>query len=347
MSFRPISLLRPIIFITITLFMLQLSTGLLSAGDKAQTKFKIKTLKYYVPENRIQVETKVIDDAKVELVRCYFRAGVQENFVFIEMLSQGSSSFRGILPAPSAETNRLEYLFLAVNGNNEVSKTKTFMVTSREGADIPKWQDVGSVGKISLYTDLAEPPESVNGFTDSMTVDCVLSSARFGFVTGGIYTAAQVTEAGSAAGAAGSASTGTSSVSSGGLSSLSTGALVGIGAAVAGVTVGAIALTNENDECNEVCIQVREGEWDFYMYYRGTLFFGYGGTLSQDCCFVRFSYDPSFSGDLNGNQWSVHNTYDGYRFTGSFFGDPATSFSGTWTADSSGYSGDITGNYVQ
>jgi hypothetical protein len=196
---------------------------------KPSTEIKHKPIKYFVAEKRIELKTEVEDKAGVHLVRCYFRAVEQADYVFIAM-KPGSSLYKGILPAPSKETDILEYLFLAVNGNNQVVKTQTFKVERKEKDKVPPWQEVGSEGDIHVTTELAEAPEAPAGFADSIAMDVAESSARFGFVVGGLYTASQAAAAGGATGtAAGATSAGTVSASTGGLSTMG---YVGIGAAV-------------------------------------------------------------------------------------------------------------------
>jgi hypothetical protein len=90
-------------------------------------------------------------------------------------------------------------------------------------------------GEIQVSTELAEAPEEVSGFSDSIGTDVVESNARFGVVAGGIY-GASAAGAGAGAGAAAAAGAGAAT----GAAGLSTTAIVGIGAGVA-AGVGGIA----------------------------------------------------------------------------------------------------------
>ena len=215
-------------FIAIAFFVLPVNAGSVLAKEaiKATTKIKHKPIKYFVSEKRIKIEAKVTDKEGVNLVRCYFRAAEQADYVFVAM-NAASSLYQGILPAPSKDTEMLEYLFLVVNGKNQVVKTQTFKINKKDKEKVPAWQQVSAEGDIHVSTELAQAPETLQGFTDSIVMDVVESSARFGTVAGGIYLASK---AGGVSGAAAASTTaGTVTASAG----LSTAAIIGIGVAVA------------------------------------------------------------------------------------------------------------------
>ena len=236
--FRSNTLARVLCFVAVALFVLPMNAVSVFAkeGPRATTKVKHKPIEYFVPEKRIKLETEVTDEAGVNLVRCYFRAVEQADYVFVAM-TPGSSLYKGVLPAPSKKTEMLEYLFLVVNGKNQVVKTQTFKVEKKDEDKTPAWQEVSSKGDIHVSTELAQAPTAPPGFTDSIAVDVVESSARFGLVVAGIYTATQAAEAGGTTGTAAAAdSAGTISAKTGGISKL---AYVGGAALIAG---GAAAL---------------------------------------------------------------------------------------------------------
>ena len=232
-------------------FILTLYPGAVFAKETTPSvKMNFKPLKYFVPEKRIKLLFQAKDDSGVQLVRCYFRAQEQADFVFIAMGPLASPNyFEGILPAPSSDTDAIEYLFLVVNGNNEIFKTQRYKVNrKKDETEAPSWQEVSMEGDINVSTELAKAPETVPGFSDSIVADVVESSARFGAAAGGIYAASQVTAAGGTSGAAASATSGgTVSASAG----MSTAAIAGIGVAAGAVAVGgaaAIASSDDNDD---------------------------------------------------------------------------------------------------
>jgi len=252
--------------VAITLFIFPLAEMSAQGNSDTSADFKIKALKYFVPGHRIQMDVQVTDPDGVSQVRCYFRAQSQKSFLFVQMKSLGGSRYSGILPAPSRETPYIEYLYLAVNGVNQVTKTQTLVVEQKDDDETPAWQEVSSEGDVNVYTELAEAPETIAGFSDSIVTDVVVSSSRFGFTTTGIYTASEISGAGGAAGAAAtSTSSGTAGVSAGGLS---TGAIVGISAAAAAVVAGtAYAVTKDDDDDppnnDEEIFGLWEGATDF------------------------------------------------------------------------------------
>jgi hypothetical protein len=201
------------------------------------TKIKHKPVEYFVSGHRIGLQAHVTDEKGVHLVRCYFRAVEQADYVFVTMKA-GSSRYSGVLPAPSQETDMIEYLFLAVNGKNQVVKTQTFKITKGDDDKIPAWQKVSAKGEIQVGTELARAPTAPVGFSDSIAVNVAESSARFGFVVGGIYTAIQASESGGTSGMAAAAdSAGMITAKTGGVSKLAYvggAALIAAGVAAAG-----------------------------------------------------------------------------------------------------------------
>lgn len=221
----------------VILLALSMSVGPVFAETaKATTKVKHKPLKYFVPGHRISVTADVTDEKGVDLVRCYFKTESQADYVFVGMSPLQGKTYQGILPAPGAETRRIDYLFLAVNKDNQVVKTQTFAVGKKDEDAPPPWQQAGSDGSIQVGTEVAQTPETMAGFSDSIVLDVVESSARFGIVAGGIY-AVTAAELGGTSGAAAAASAGTISASAG----LSTAAIVGISAGVAAAAAGGVA----------------------------------------------------------------------------------------------------------
>ena len=219
------------------------------------TEIRHTPIDFFVPAKRIQLDATVTDKHAVKLVRCYFKADAQAEYVFVKMERIDKNSYRAILPAPADNTGRIEYLFLAVNISNQVVKTQTFTVNKGgKNEDVPDWQEVSAVGVIAVYTELSKAPETVSGFSDSITMDAVESSARFGMVVGGIYSASALASSGGAAGTAAAATSGGAITATGG--GLSTAAIVGItagGLAAAGgvaATAGGGGGGGSNDNPN-------------------------------------------------------------------------------------------------
>lgn len=212
-------------------------TSVLAEGDgKATTEIIHKPMGYFVPQKRIKIEATVTDKLGVNLVRCYFRALEQEDYVFVAM-HPVFGSFEGILPAPSKETEKVQYLFLVVNGHNQVVTTQTFELRRKDKDETPAWQQVSPKGKVRVITELAQAPKTPAGFTDAIAMGVVESYSRFGFVVGGIYTAQQIARAGGAIGIAAAADDGGMvSAKKGRMSTLT---YVGIGAAL--LAGGAVA----------------------------------------------------------------------------------------------------------
>ena len=208
------------------------------AAESATLKIDYDPIEYFIPEKRIQLEAEISDESGVKLVRCYFRSAGQNDYVFVPMKIVSDSLYKGILPAPSDTTQLIEYLFLTVNGDDQVVKTQTFQVRKKDETKVPVWQLSNTTGSIQVYTELPKTSQPPAGFSDSITMDIVESSARFGFVAGGIYAITQVASAGGVSGAAAAATSGGIVSTSRGLS---TGAWIGIGVGAAAVIGGGAA----------------------------------------------------------------------------------------------------------
>jgi hypothetical protein len=222
-----------------------------SAGDEGQgatatTTIKHKPIKYFVEGKRIRLDSTVKDDAGVQLVRCYFKGKEEADYLFVPMNQGDKDEYSAILPAPGQGASAIQYLFLVVNKANQVVKSQSFSIKKGDaGAETPSSQITPAEGNIKVSTELSQAPSSVEGFSDSITVDVVESTMRFGFVAG-LYSATQMAAAGGVTGGgAATAGSGAATATSAGAvtagAGLSTAAVVGIGAGVAVVGAGAAA----------------------------------------------------------------------------------------------------------
>lgn len=280
-----------------------------NAMAAATTKIKHKPIKYFVAEKRIQISAKIKDKAGINLVRCYFKATGEANHVFVPMAAGGDGKYQAILPSPGTNTPAIEYLFLVVNKANQIVKSQSFKVGQKKGADTPAWQKGSQSGDITVSTELekATPPE---GFSDSITMDTVESTARFGIVAGGIYLLLDDSESSAATGAAAAATLeGTVSASSG-LSAL---AWTGIGvAAVGGGAVavaasdssgggsdlpggtGEVKVTLQWSDCNDLDLQVIDPCGNTISFSNKTASCaGHTGSLDVDANFSGCSSRPA------------------------------------------------------
>jgi len=225
-------------------YLMPLSTGVaFGANDEGKvtqvtTKIKHKPISYFVAEKRIRLDAEVKDTAGIELVRCYFKGKAEADYVFVTMNQGDIGEYSAILPAPNQKADMIEYLFLAVNKSNQVVKTQIFNVKRNlEASKTPSWQDLSSEGNIKVGIELGEAPETLEGFSDSITMDIVESGLRFGFVAA-LYSSIQMAAAGGVGGGtAATAATATAGGTVTATSGLSTAVIVGLalgGAALVG-----------------------------------------------------------------------------------------------------------------
>ncbi|MBF0380562.1 MAG: hypothetical protein HQL69_06060 [Magnetococcales bacterium] len=213
-----------------------------------------------VSGNRIQVLATVTDSEGVDVVRTYFKSAEGKNYNFVAMEDIGDNQYAGTLPAPAANAGSVDYLILVKNSANVVVKSQTFTANVVEGNG-----DGTTTGEpVQVYSELAEAPTEIAGFSDSITTDVVVSAAKFGVVAGVV---SQAAAGGTAAGAgavsagtttattttatattasAGSATATSTAAASGGMSTLG---VVAAGAAV--VAGGAYAVSAASDAVEE------------------------------------------------------------------------------------------------
>ena len=210
-----------------------------AAQVPASTKVIHTPIPHFVPEHRITVEARVTDESGIDLVRCYFKADMQAEYVFVPMTETRAGHFQAILPAPADYAEQIRYLILVVNQNRQVVKTQAFSVEKAlDPKEVPAWQKAGMDESIAVYTELPTPPETLAGFTDNVTLDVVESSLRFGMVAG-IYSASATASAGPVTGAAASsASVGTITATAGAYTAVVLAAIVGV-AGTAGIVAAA------------------------------------------------------------------------------------------------------------
>jgi hypothetical protein len=228
-------------------FVLSVPFSVLAETAKAeppQTSITFKEPSYVVPGKRITLNAEVRDPAGIKLVRCYFRAAGEADYVFVTMSKQSESTYIATLPAPSATSKALEYMVLSVNTYNSVVRTKqaTVAINTDPAIPTPDTQQNAEQGTINISTELAKAPQTVSGFADNITVDVVESSSRFMLVSGVGVATGMAVSSGSAAVAAGTVGTTTAAAATAGTTTImgvSATTFGFIAAGVAAVAVGA------------------------------------------------------------------------------------------------------------
>ncbi len=226
-----------VLFLSLSLVFTTFTPAFAASGDGAKTKMKHTPPKYFVPEHRIQLDVRVSDPKGVELVRCYFKASGESDFVFVPMTDTGKNNYSGVLPAPSPTTEQIEYLFLSVNTENVVVKSQSFFLDNEEKDTVPAWQEIPMESEIKVSMELDHVPSELTGFSDSIVMDTVESGLRFGFVAGGLY---QISAAAAASTTGSAASATTAGTISAGTAGMSTAEIVGV-SALGALAAGGVA----------------------------------------------------------------------------------------------------------
>jgi hypothetical protein len=335
-----------------------LAPALISSANAASTEMEHSPPDYFVPHYRIQLTAQVEDPEGISLVRCYFKAAGEADLVFVPMSATGSDQYSGVLPAPSAGTDQIEYLFLSVNNAKEVVRSQTFTITQDAEEDVPAWQEVSKQGDIKVSMELDKVPKELRGFSDSVTIDAVESGARFGVVallyhnirdsgSSGAGTAGSTSSSATVA----SASTATGATSAGMITAgaaatagMSTAAIVGVGLGVAAVAGGtAVAVNaykdnkddNDNDSGEDLTEQTITGNWNvtgtsiYDWSTRGPVYFNENGSFTYDL--TNTEPDGTISNSSGSGTW----TLNGSNLTLNF--DRGAVYTGTATGDSDAF----------
>ncbi len=200
-----------------------------AAEGSVDTKIVHKPAKAFVSGQRIALEAEVKDPTGADVVRVYFKSVQATDYHFVAMANVGGNDYAGTLPAPAKGAGSIDYLILVKNGANQVVKSQTFRVDVKDS----EGEAVVADDKVQVYTELAEAPQEIVGFSDNIVVDVVESAVKFGYVAG-LY---QGMEVSSAVGAgAGATNAGTVAAST---FAISTATMIGAGLVAAGVGVAA------------------------------------------------------------------------------------------------------------
>lgn len=252
--------------------------GMVSFAQAAENQTKVvhKPLRGdYIPGFRIVVDAQIEDPAGLITARCYFKSKNDANFAFVEMTSADAAAYQATLPAPFVNSEEVQYLFVAVNNNKQVTRTQLFTLSEAETEEGTAWQDINEVkevrvdrvqeaaeryvalfgknkgkyadrlasyqtasseGTIQVGTEVNRNLAQVQGFYDTATVSQVPGAARYGLLAENLYSAEAVAAGGGSSAAGGATAAGMTVATTGGLS---TAALIGIGAGV--VAVGGVA----------------------------------------------------------------------------------------------------------
>jgi hypothetical protein len=231
----------------------------------------------YIPGFRIQLDVEIQESTDLLAARCYFKTKQDQNFAFTDLFNQGGGKFKAVLPAPWINSKAVEYLFVAVDKDKQVTRTPLFVLEEGQTKEATAWQDASQVKEVRLdtmqeaiedieaihrqlknnyrdrlpeyqstdsadslmvQTELSKEVMPLNGFYDKAVVTEVADNAKYGFMADGLYTPEQI----AAAEAAGvpTAKTGMSTAAKVGIG------IVAVAAIAAGVAVAASGSSSDD-----------------------------------------------------------------------------------------------------
>ena len=153
-----------------------------------------KTIPYFVSGHRITLDAMLTDDKGITTTRCYFRTAKDNAYVFVPMSQEGKNQFSCVLPALKEEVTQIEYLFLVVNGDRQVIRSKAEVVNLRVSDKIPAWQTPPeSIDSITIFSELkaidANTAPKADELLNYATVET--TEERYGFIVD-IYSTKQI-----------------------------------------------------------------------------------------------------------------------------------------------------------
>jgi hypothetical protein len=167
---------------------------LVAAQPILSTKMVYKTIPYFVSGQRITLDAMLTDDKGITTTRCYFRTAKDNAYVFVPMSQEGKNQFSCVLPALKEEVTQIEYLFLVVNGDRQVIRSKAEVVNLRVSDKIPAWQTPQeSIDSITIFSELkaidANTAPKADELLNYATVET--TEERYGFIVD-IYSTKQI-----------------------------------------------------------------------------------------------------------------------------------------------------------
>lgn len=98
---------------------------------------------------------------------------------------------------------------------------------------------------------------------------------------------------------------------------------------------------------SDSCVAIRSGPWEFEWSRNGLPLLSFtGGDLAETSCFVTYDSDRIFAGYLEGSYWEGENSSEGFRFRGTFQGNPASSFDGVAKSLDGSDQAEMTGRFT-
>lgn len=141
----------------------------------------------------LPLEVAVKDPAGVSGVRCYFRFDSSLPFVYSEMTVARGNVFTTQLPVAIATVQKIEYLFLVVNGQKQAILSPTFTSTKKDG-NVQATEVKNLVPEQYQLKSEVDGAAAVKSFflqTDNVQISLVPQQDRYG-VLAGLYSREQI-----------------------------------------------------------------------------------------------------------------------------------------------------------
>ncbi|HHT9126534.1 MAG TPA: hypothetical protein ACFYD6_12050 [Candidatus Brocadiia bacterium] len=148
-----------------------------------------KPLEFFVPGKRILLHANIADPVGIAAARVYFGTSNKVKDLTFYLMKPQVINYAGIIPAPSSETEKIFYCFLAVDCNGYVAKTDFFELrANKEVGFVPTWQgDFDEYGETVIlgkeYTRFGSkyPATVLEGFDDNLIVNKVKREEKYFF----------------------------------------------------------------------------------------------------------------------------------------------------------------------
>ncbi len=113
------------------------------------------------------------------MAKLYFKSGEVINFAYVYMDCQ-ENICTSTIPAIDKSVKELNYSVLVKNKNNEIYKTKTYVLKSANISNNVNTNSdlLNNLSKIEIKTEIPNPSKILGGFNDNIVVSAVKSSQK-------------------------------------------------------------------------------------------------------------------------------------------------------------------------
>ncbi len=127
------------------------------AGLLPDTTINHQTPAYFTVNERIVLDIQIDDSTGVADARCYFKADLDDIYLYVSMQELTENNAQCVLPAFGPGVETVEYFFLAVNGNGQVIRSTPYLI-SESGTVVATGEQIAgpASGQLEVFSELGD-----------------------------------------------------------------------------------------------------------------------------------------------------------------------------------------------